>query len=536
MAFPIFPKLWNGPTALGESRAQVQVPGLPYQTTFAGNAETRVSGDFIDVYQKVDTGLFMSWGDQFGSAAWRGLMDVVPNTWFSDEYQRNVVTTLKPTTKFTATRTTNVTLRHSDQVMRGPAGHLMNVSGGELFSETGDAIRIPTTDSTVNCALQTSRDGANFAALLQVPTTVDQYSTGVNWLTPSTFRTTPHSEFERRDRPWLFTRPFGANAAGWTVGLGWRDLVGSAGVAKYTFRDTDGTTKTSTILGDGSLNYSVPRITRVSPTALVALVARFNFTGIPWRHTLALVSTDNGRNWVDAGECEAFTAGSTEDVPTINVVGQRLQKFAVLPYSPTECWIYKPGEPAALMKVSLVSKTISSAAAPMLATTLNAELDANTASIYVLFDGDSRPTFAIRERFHTASSEFDNPTLPVRVLLTQDFVSVEEITLPWSSEQVGEPRWLNDTTILLPAYDATNDEHALYKSIDQFRTWTKIAVLWGDPANRADPPGRLAPPRVPKLNRFSTIEWVRDERGRPAAANPFSGRWICDDSAPPPEL
>lgn len=58
MTFPIFPKLWNGPTALGESRAQAQVPDLSHQTTFAGNTEVRKSGDFIDVYQKGDAGSF----------------------------------------------------------------------------------------------------------------------------------------------------------------------------------------------------------------------------------------------------------------------------------------------------------------------------------------------------------------------------------------------------------------------------------------------------------------------------------------------
>lgn len=542
MVFPVFPKLWNGPTALGESRAQVQVPGLPYQTTFAGNAETRVSGDFVDVYQKTDTGQFISWGD-LDDPGWWPLQVIAPNAWFNETHLRYPVVAAKVTNQFAKRGDMTLISRTPDAFMRAPGGRISHVSGGDQFFAAPGEFVLLTPDAFTNYSLDISRDGVTFSELLSVSAATDKFATGTQWLSSSTFFVNPFAEFERNDRNWAFTRPYGSTGpAGWTLGLAWRDLQGASGIPRYTYRDTDGVVKTSTIL-DGGENYSAPQTTRVGPTTLVTLVTAYS--GAVGTGTLrAVISSDNGRTWAEVAGVHRPTT----------VAQCSVLRAKVLPYSATECWLLTPGTATETFgrtitridlraKVMIGATELPPATETVDGTTVTALFETRPMSVYTMYDGDARPTFALRGRYDTDSSEYNVPTDPlqVHVRLTQDFVTFEDITLPWGANAVGEPRWLNDTTILLPAYDAETDEHALYKSTDQFRTWTKIAKLWGDPQNQARRPDRTvlggtAQVTIPKLNRFSTIEWTRDERGRPSAANPFSGRWICDSAVAPPNF
>ena len=68
---------------------------------------------------------------------------------------------------------------------------------------------------------------------------------------------------------------------------------------------------------------------------------------------------------------------------------------------------------------------------------------------------------------------------------------------------------------------------------DRIRNWPEL--VWDSPNDTYASLGLMAS-GIRKLDRFSTVEWLRDEQGKTAAVNPFSGRWICDDSYPPPEL
>ena len=136
--------------------------------------------------------------------------------------------------------------------------------------------------------------------------------------------------------------------------------------------------------------------------------------------------------------------------------------------------------------------------------------------------GQGAPTLAIRPRFVPQAfpeSVFEQQahfSLTAAVYLTKDLTSYEKVELPWKLYEVGQPRWFDDTTIFLPAYDRATDTFNLYESKDQFRTWAKKAVLWDDRGNRARAPSLQRQPIYSQDLGFD----VSDVAGPPFYYNP----------------
>lgn len=95
--------------------------------------------------------------------------------------------------------------------------------------------------------------------------------------------------------------------------------------------------------------------------------------------------------------------------------------------------------------------------------------------------------------------------------------SVYNIELPWESRHTGLMQWLDDETLVIPAWD---DGYFLYQSTDMGVTWTVRATISAD----GDPPDENAL----RLNSFHNLVRIRRDGGRPAYVTP-AARWVSEE-------
>lgn len=280
------------------------------------------------------------------------------------------------------------------------------------------------------------------------------------------------------------------------------------------------------VLGYPAHRHGIPNLQRALPSTVVMFVPTVATPGQPFERAFLEISTDNGINWgtvADSTFIEAVVGdGITPpygDFPN----GRAADTFSVLPRDSENCFIlankqlpFEVGVPYRPLVVGILN--IPSTTVTSVWTVTDLPHNEDLAESYRVLKSPTKS----HEFWCMLAVDLDHPELPPILVRTEDFVTFEQTTLGWEAQYVGALSAFDERTLLLSVYEGGN--YVMYQSKDDGITWTKRATL------RANTP----PPEFEFgfMQRFGVVTVVSRD-GLPAPARP-DVPWAVDASHPAP--
>jgi hypothetical protein len=293
--------------------------------------------------------------------------------------------------------------------------------------------------------------------------------------------------------------------------------------------------------------HGAPIFERVGPSTLVCLVRVYrrgdvgssvepNNTTTPLPYIL--ISHDNGENWTPIDEAannvfmNLLVVRSTNSQSIYNIQVASLWAFYAFPINRTECFISCVGTTRVYPDAPTVSNNTR------IVGRLNLITSALT-DIHVVEEpiGDAVPTemavmsvvYSQGKWLFAYADQYAVTSRPVVFRRTADFVTYETTVSSFTTEYTGALTILDKTTLLIPVYEPTTGQFALFETTDIGVTWKRRATIRKDAAA----PPHETPYSAILMNRFNTLTMIRQE-GLPANGYP-SLPWVRDERVTAPE-